>query len=217
MFSRLLAAGLAGGLALFVLPSPGAEDALTALQRSGARGSGRADVAESGRNGAMGAPAAAGWGSIDETAAIPTLPRVPGLPFLQDLINAAPAGSLLKLDPGRYSGPVVVNKTLTIDGQGAVTVDGGGKGTVFVLEANQAVVRGLHLTNSGSSHDSDDACLNVRGDHNVIEDLRIDNCLFGIDLKKSNDNVVRGNTSARNPSTSGRAATACGCGTATAT
>ncbi|ACV36675.1 periplasmic copper-binding [Candidatus Accumulibacter phosphatis] len=194
MFSRLLAAGLAGGLALFVLPSPGAEDALTALQRSGARGSGRVDVAESGRNGAMGAPAAAGWGSIDETATIPTVPRVPGLPFLQDLINAAPAGSLLKLDPGRYSGPVVVNKTLTIDGQGAVTIDGGGKGTVFVLEANQALVRGLHLTNSGSSHDSDDACLNVRGDHNVIEDLRIDNCLFGIDLKKSNDNVVRGNT-----------------------
>ena len=97
MFSRLLAAGLAGGLALFVLPSPGAEDALTALQRSGARGSGRADVAEAGRNGAMGAPAAAGWGSIDEAAAIPTLPRVPGLPFLQDLINAAPAGSLLCL------------------------------------------------------------------------------------------------------------------------
>ncbi|WP_300449702.1 nitrous oxide reductase family maturation protein NosD [Accumulibacter sp.] len=193
MFSRLLAAGLAGGLALVVLPSPGAEDALTALQRSGARGSGGSPVGETSRFGGMGAPAAAGWGSIDETAAIPQSPRVPGLPFLQKLIDAAPDGSVLTLEPGRYSGPVVVTKTLTIDGKGKVTVDGGGKGTVFVLAASRAVLRGLHLTHSGVSHDSDDACLNVRGDHNVIENLRIDDCLFGIDLKKSNDNVVRGN------------------------
>ncbi|HCN67454.1 MAG TPA: hypothetical protein DIT03_04130 [Candidatus Accumulibacter sp.] len=37
MFGRLLAAGLACGLALIVVPTPGgAEDALTALRRSGA-------------------------------------------------------------------------------------------------------------------------------------------------------------------------------------
>ena len=195
MFGRLLAAGLVCGLAMVVvLPTPGgAEDALTALQRSGAGGGRQPREVDEKRFGGMGAPAAAGWGSIDERAAIPTVPRVPDLPFLQDLVNAAPAGSLLRLAPGSYSGPVVVNKTLTIDGGGAVTVDGGGKGTVFVLEASDAVLRGLQLTNSGVSHDSDDACLNVRGDRNRIEDLRIDNCLFGIDLKKANENVLRGN------------------------
>jgi nitrous oxidase accessory protein len=193
MFGRLLAAALVCGLSLVVLPSPGgAEDALTALQRSGAVGR-RAATGEVGdaRFGDMGAPA--GWGGIDERAAHPTRPRLPDLPFLQAIIDATPAGSVLKLAPGRYSGPVVVNKTLTIDGAGQVIVDGGGKGTVLVLEASKAVLRGLHLTNSGASHDTDDACLNVRGDANLIEDLRIDNCLFGIDLKKSNDNIVRGN------------------------
>ena len=198
MSLRLLAIGVACGLVLAVLPAPRAEDALTALQRSGARGSSRldADAANSGdgRLGGMGTPGAAGWGGIDEKAAIPRQPRVAGLPFLQDLINAAAEGSVLTLEPGRYSGPVVVNKALTIDGQGAVTVDGGGKGTVLVVAANQVVLRGMRLTNSGASHDSDDACLNVRGDHNLIEDLRIDDCLFGIDLKKSNDNVVRNNS-----------------------
>ncbi len=201
MLLRLLAAGVSCGLALILLPLPGgAEDALTALQRSGARGSGRpAGEADDLRRGAlsappgMAAPGSAGWGGIDEKAALPVLPRVPGLPFLQDLVNAAPAGSLLRPPPGRYSGPLVVNKPLTIDGGGQVIIDGGGKGTVFVLEANDSVLRGLHLTASGASHDSDDACLNVRGDRNVIEDLTIDDCLFGIDLKKSNDNVVRNN------------------------
>ncbi|MBE2258843.1 MAG: nitrous oxide reductase family maturation protein NosD [Candidatus Accumulibacter sp.] len=196
MAGRLLAAGLACGLALVVLPSPGgAEDALTALRRTGTLGSGAPAVAESGdsRLGEMSAPKAAGWGGIGEQAAIPSEPRVAGLPFLQELINAAPAGSVLQLKPGRYAGPAVVNKTLTIDGGGEVTVDGGGKGTVFVLEASDAVLRGVHLTNSGVSHDSDDACLNVRGDRNVVENLRIDDCLFGIDLKLSNDNTVRGN------------------------
>jgi ferredoxin-type protein NapG len=33
----------------------------------------------------------------------------------------------------------------------------------------------------------------VRGHRNTIENLVIDDCLFGIDLKQSNDNVVRGN------------------------
>ncbi len=196
MLLRLLAAGLACGLAVVVFPAPGgAEDALTALRRTGTLGSQPSPASEppDSRLGEMRAPEAAGWGGIDEKAPIPTEPRVAGLPFLQELINAAPAGTVLKLKPGRYSGPVVVNKTLTIDGGREVTVDGGGKGTVFVLEARDAVLRGLHLTNSGVSHDSDDACLNVRGDRNVVENLRIDNCLFGIDLKQSNDNVVRGN------------------------
>lgn len=191
---------LALGLALSLLPGIGGsvEDALSALQRSGITGSsaraggdGGGDAPGSDMRG-MGAPGTASWGSIDEKAQIPREPRVPGLPFLQTLINEAPAGSVLKLAPGRYSGPAVVNKPLTIEGAGAV-IDGGGKGTVFIVDASDVTLRGVHLTASGDSHDSDDACLNVRGDRNVIEDVRIDNCLFGIDLKKSNDNIVRRN------------------------
>ncbi len=193
MFGRLLAAGLACGLALVVVPTPGgAEDALTALRRSGA---GRDPEGGAGdrRFGDMAAPAAAGWGSIDEKLTIPTAGRIAGVPFLQDLVNAAPAGSVLKPPAGVYSGPLVIDKPLTIDGGDAVTIDGGGKGTVVVLAASDSVLRGLRLVGSGASHDSDDACLNVRGDRNLIERLRIDDCLFGIDLKKANDNVVRGN------------------------
>jgi nitrous oxidase accessory protein len=147
----------------------------------------------------MGAPASAGWGSSMERAPMPKAPNVPQLPWFQTLVDQAPAGSVLKPPPGAYSGPVLVSKHLIIDGGGQVTIDGGGQGTVFVLEAGNASLRGVRLTNSGSSHDSDDACLNVRGSNNLIESLVIDNCLFGIDLKQSNDNIVRGNRISSKP------------------
>lgn len=119
--------------------------------------------------------------------------RVHGLAPMQPLVDAAPAGSVLRPPPGRYAGPVVLTKPLTIDGGGDVTLDAGDKGTVFSLQTDGATLVGLHLTGSGDSHDTDDACLDVRGHRNRIERVVIDDCLFGIDLKQSSDNVLVGN------------------------
>jgi nitrous oxidase accessory protein len=119
--------------------------------------------------------------------------RVHGLKPFQDLVDAAPAGAVLKPPPGVYAGPVVIKKPLTIDGGGKVTIDAGDKGTVMSLETSGATLRGLRLTGSGDSHDTDDSCLDIRGHRNTVENLTIDNCLFGIDLKQSDDNIIRGN------------------------
>jgi len=126
-------------------------------------------------------------------------PRIHGLKPFQELVDATPAGSVLKPPPGSYAGPVTLTKPLTIDGGGRVTIDAGDKGTVFSLETNGATLRGLHLTGSGDSHDTDDSCLDVRGHRNTIENLVIDNCLFGIDLKQSDDGVIRGNRVSSKP------------------
>jgi nitrous oxidase accessory protein len=120
-------------------------------------------------------------------------PRIRKLTPFQTLVDAAAPGSVLRPPPGVYAGPVNVNKKLVIDGGGQVTIDAGDKGSVFRLEADGAILRGLHLTGSGDSYDTDDSCLDVRGHHNTVENLKIDNCLFGIDLKQSNNNVVRNN------------------------
>jgi nitrous oxidase accessory protein len=119
--------------------------------------------------------------------------RIHGLKPFQELVDAAPAGSVLKPPPGAYSGPVVLKKSLIIEGDGKVTIDAGDRGTVFSLEADNSVLRGVHLTGSGENHDTDDSCIDVRGHGNVLENLVIDNCLFGIDLKQSSNNIVRGN------------------------
>lgn len=120
--------------------------------------------------------------------------RVHGLKPFQPLIDAAPAGSVLRPPPGHYAGPVTLTKALTIEGDGKVTIDSGDRGTVFTLQSDHATLRGLRLTGSGDNHDTDDSCLDVRGHNNVIENLVVDNCLFGIDLKQANNNVLRGSS-----------------------
>ncbi len=114
-------------------------------------------------------------------------------PPFQPLVDAAESGAVLTPPPGTYAGPVVVDKPLTIDGAGQVTIDGGGHGTVVLLKTSGATLKGLRLTNSGNSHNDIDSGVQVRGNFNVIKDNEIDDCLFGVDLQQSEDNIVRRN------------------------
>ncbi len=118
---------------------------------------------------------------------------------LQPLIDNAEEGATLLLEPGTYAGPVLIDKPLTLDGQGKVTIDAGGKGSVIVLDTDGAIVRNLHLTNSGESHNDIDSGVQVRGRFNVISDNIIDNCLFGVDLQQSENNIVRRNRISSKP------------------
>jgi nitrous oxidase accessory protein len=113
---------------------------------------------------------------------------------LQALVDATAAGEVLRPPPGRYAGPVVIRKPIVLDGGGRVHVDGGGKGTVLLVVTEGAEVRGLRLTGSGDNHDGLDAGVQVRGNDNRILDNVIEDCLFGIDLQQSNDNLIRGNS-----------------------
>lgn len=117
----------------------------------------------------------------------------PAPPPLQPLVDAAKPGDTLTLEPGTYAGPLVITKPLTLDGRDQVTIDGGGKGTVILLQTDGATLKNLRLTNSGDSHNDIDAGVQVRGNFNVIKDNVIDHCLFGIDLQQSSNNIVRRN------------------------
>ena len=117
----------------------------------------------------------------------------PAPPGLQPLIDATPAGATLRPPPGVFAGPVVIRRAITLEGGGEVTIDAGGSGSVVRIEADGVVLRGFRITGSGSSHDAVDAGVAVAGSHNRIEDNEIEDCLFGIDLAQSNDNLLRGN------------------------
>jgi len=114
-------------------------------------------------------------------------------PSLQKLVDETEEGGVLVPPPGTYAGPVVVDKPMVIDGQGKVTIDGGGKGTVILLDTDGATIKNLHLTNSGDSANDLDSGVQVRGNYNVIKDNVIDDVLFGVDLQQSNNNIVRRN------------------------
>ena len=112
---------------------------------------------------------------------------------LQPLIDATPAGGVLRLAPGRYAGPAAVERPLVIDGGGKAVVDAGGRGTVLTLRTSGAQVRGLVLSGSGGTHDGIDAGLQIEGDDNLVEDNAIEDALFGIHIRQGNRNRVAGN------------------------
>ncbi|BAO43613.1 right-handed parallel beta-helix repeat-containing protein [Thiolapillus brandeum] len=115
------------------------------------------------------------------------------LPPLQLYVELTPEGGTLTPPPGEYSGPVVIRKQITLDGKGKVHVDGGGSGTVITVEADQAVVKGLYIHNSGESHDKVDAGILVKANDTVIQDNIISDTLFGIHLSNAHGNRIIGN------------------------
>jgi nitrous oxidase accessory protein len=114
-------------------------------------------------------------------------------PSVQALVDAAAPGVEIRLEPGVYAGPVRIDKAITLDGGGQAVIDGGGHGSVIRLQTDGAQLRGLTIRGSGSSHNDLDAAIRISGNYNVIKDNVIEDCLFGIDLQQSNNNVVRRN------------------------
>ena len=113
---------------------------------------------------------------------------------LQPLVDAAPEGAILKLAPGRYLGPVVIAKALTIDGDNKASVSGEGVGTVFTLNGRQITLERLRIENSGRRHENLDACLRLENAvSNVVKDNELRDCLVGIDLRQADGNVIRRN------------------------
>ncbi len=113
---------------------------------------------------------------------------------LQDLIDATPEGETLVPPPGTYNGGISLEKAITLDGQGKVVINAEGKGTVVLIDTDGASVRNLRLINSGGSHNDIDSGVQVRGNFNVVKDNIIEDCLFGIDLGQSNNNIIKRNT-----------------------
>ncbi len=114
-------------------------------------------------------------------------------PPLQPLIDAAPAGSTLRLAPGRYDGPAIITKPLTLDGGGKAEIRGSGKGTVVSIAGAYVTLRGLAITGSGELHDSVDAGVLVEGRDHIVVDNRLEDVLFGIHLRQARNTTVRNN------------------------
>ena len=112
---------------------------------------------------------------------------------LQELIDQTPAGGTVPLEPGIYTGPAIIEKAIILDGNGQVTIDGLGKGSVLLLKADGVVVENMIITNSGDSHDQVDAGILVRSSRNRIRNNKIENTLFGIDLQEAHENLIIGN------------------------
>ena len=119
----------------------------------------------------------------------------PGEGTLQAALDGAPPGAVLRLAPGLHLGPIVIDRTLTLEGTPGASLDGGGKGRVLSVTAPDVVVRGLTVRNSGTSLAETDAgiFLDKPAKGALIEGNRLENNLFGIYLHGARNALVRGN------------------------
>lgn len=116
--------------------------------------------------------------------------------ILQEAIDGAPEGSILKLPAGVYKGNIVINKPITILGkEDGVIIDGDNKGTVIIVNSSYVTIKNVKVINSGDMHHQLDAGIAVKDSKNSeISDCVIDDCLFGIDLQNVSNSIVSNNT-----------------------
>ena len=115
--------------------------------------------------------------------------------ILQEAIDNAPEGSILKLPAGVYKGNITINKPLTIIGiEDGVVIDGEGKGTVITTKGSFITLKNLRITGSGDRHENLNAAVSMQeGKHCEISNCTIDDSLFGIDVQMINNSIISNN------------------------
>jgi nitrous oxidase accessory protein len=119
-----------------------------------------------------------------------------GIPTIAAAIAKAQSGDRIIITPGVYREPtIVVNKPVTLEGQGRAILDGESKRQIVTVVADDVTIRRLELRNVGVNDVDDWAAIKVLGVRRcTIEDNRIDNAFFGIYLAGSVDCRVLRNT-----------------------
>ena len=116
--------------------------------------------------------------------------------ILQNAIDNAAEGSIIKLKAGIYKGSIIINKPLTILGvEDGVIIDGEGNGTVVTIIGSYITIKNLTIRNSGDYHHNVDAAVRLKdGKQNEVSDCIIEDSLFGIDAQMVNNSIFSNNS-----------------------
>jgi len=115
--------------------------------------------------------------------------------LLQEAIDNAPEGSILKLPKGVYKGSIIINKPLSIIGkEDGVIIDGGGTGTVVQITSSYVTLKNLTITGSGDRHDLLDSAIKINNSkQSEISNCTIKDSLFGIDITMTSNSIFSNN------------------------
>ncbi len=111
---------------------------------------------------------------------------------LQQAIDAAKPGSKLELPAGDYHGNIVIDKPLIIDGgDQKARIIGDGNGTVVKIRSDYVTLKNVAISHSGAKHEAVDAGVSIKeARHVTVENCRIDDTLFGIDLEQVHESRI---------------------------
>ena len=112
---------------------------------------------------------------------------------LQEVVDSAAEGTALCLEPGTYTGPLDIDKRVTIFGPENAVIRSLGHGTTIELRGDGAELLGLTVDGSGGRFDTLDAAIHVTGDHNRVEGVSVRNAAFGLLIERANHALIRNN------------------------
>ena len=115
--------------------------------------------------------------------------------LLQDAINNASPGDVIKLGDAVYEGGITINKPLTIIGEGKnAHIKGSGKGTVVKIIASNVTLQNLKISGSGNDLGELDAGISCDKANNVVvTQNELTDVLFGVDFKECSSSKITEN------------------------
>jgi len=118
-----------------------------------------------------------------------------GANILQQAIDDAPEGSIIKLPAGIYTGNIVIKKPLTLIGkEDGVIIDAQNKGTVITIESSFVTIKNIKVINSGEMYRKIDSGIVLKECNNCeVSNCVVENCLYGIDLQMVNNSIIFNN------------------------
>ncbi len=112
---------------------------------------------------------------------------------LQQAIRQAQAGDTIRVMGGEHRGNFIVDKTLTLVGEGSPVLNGEGRGSVIHLKAPRCVLHGFVIRNSGTILSTQDSGVQVSAPNCRVENNRLERVLFGVHLQNAHHTIIRGN------------------------
>ena len=114
---------------------------------------------------------------------------------ISDAIEEAAKGDTLVIRAGYYQEyEIIIQKPLTLIGEGRPVIDGGDGGDIFLIAADSVRIEGFELKNTGFSSQNDNAAIKVFDSRYLtVVDNRIINTFFGIHLSNSQHITIRNN------------------------
>ncbi len=112
---------------------------------------------------------------------------------ISERIAAAQPGDTIIVSAGTYREQLVIDRPVTLIGEGWPVVDASEAGDVVLVTAPDVTLRGFVIQGSAQGVIDEPAAIRVRGDRSIIEGNRIRECLYGIMIEDSNGHRIVGN------------------------
>lgn len=112
---------------------------------------------------------------------------------ISEALSKASDGDRIIVQGGTYKESIVIEKSIQLIGENWPIIDGGGKGTVVLLKAQDIVLSGFEIRGSGVEPDRDHAGITLEATNITVENNRLSDVLFGIFVAQADRAIIRNN------------------------